>query len=626
MMCPSVSFQRLVFIGAVLFLCVLGRPADSAEDREAELFDKGYEYLFSFKPEQAAETFRTFLREFPQSSVKDAAMFWLGKTLVHLRNFDEAGRIFAAIRKDFPESLFLTHIAAEEAEIARLKMQPPPSAKSTVPEPPPEQKSPPARDSQTAPAQPAGADNAVVSGLQAEISRLKAREQNLNQEISGLNDQLARNAETGQAARAETDHFKAEANRLNVELASLRTELESLKTPAKTEKPKPAEPVSQESPRIRELDQKTQTLEKDLLSSRAETAKLASLIDAEKKRSAAQEAEAGKLREELAKARTAAEHRPDSAETDSLKTRIESLGQEKSDLQARIEDLEQRLSIREQDMKILNSYLSHLMFSRKDEAAATPAEDRKQAASAPPEPAAATHTKEPLLNAQGSLVTLTQAVSEMLASATALQKMGVSALPWRTGSAYEDFMSERLLALEASRVQISHDVKKTKQLSDRYRLTADEASYLRTLLAISGLVNSRTRNVEKARSIDVLNVQYTQKTISERALIAAELQKQARGGKAFEEIQKDFPGHVKFSRLSPEEFQRRFREKSRVLEKLDVMKEDTVVLWTENGYSIIRPVTTRLSFDPFAQGDAADQGMIRQIVTDLIAELKKSKT
>lgn len=71
---------------------------------ELELFDQGYEYYLSYRPEKAVETFTLFIKEFPSSPARDAAMFWMGKALINLRLFDSAKTIFWNIKREFPAS------------------------------------------------------------------------------------------------------------------------------------------------------------------------------------------------------------------------------------------------------------------------------------------------------------------------------------------------------------------------------------------------------------------------------------------------------------------------------------------------------------------------------------------
>lgn len=100
-----------------------------ASCREFELFDQGYEYYLSYQPEKAAETFKMSIKEFPDSFAKDAVMFWLGKSLVQLKSFEEAKKVFSEIKQQFPESPFIQYVDKElekksrdEAEANKIKV------------------------------------------------------------------------------------------------------------------------------------------------------------------------------------------------------------------------------------------------------------------------------------------------------------------------------------------------------------------------------------------------------------------------------------------------------------------------------------------------------------------------
>src|SRR4030067_235921 len=87
-------------LGLVIFLTLLLLTSvhSYASNREYDLLQKGYESYLSYQPEKAAEEFRTFLQEFPHSSARDAALFWLGKSLVQSKSIDEAGRVFTELK------------------------------------------------------------------------------------------------------------------------------------------------------------------------------------------------------------------------------------------------------------------------------------------------------------------------------------------------------------------------------------------------------------------------------------------------------------------------------------------------------------------------------------------------
>lgn len=94
-----------------------------ASSRESELFDQGYEYYLSYQPQKAVETFNIFLKEFPDSSAKDAAMFWLGKSLMGLKDFETAKKVFSEIKQKFSESPFISYIDRELEMISRAEKE-----------------------------------------------------------------------------------------------------------------------------------------------------------------------------------------------------------------------------------------------------------------------------------------------------------------------------------------------------------------------------------------------------------------------------------------------------------------------------------------------------------------------
>ncbi len=110
----------------LLSLVLLTSGYVSAASRDVELFDKGYGNYLSYQPEKAVEAFRTFLKEFPDSSASDAVMFWLGKSLMQLKSYKEAGNVLSDLRKRFPESPFAAYAlqeieAIKKAEVLQAK-------------------------------------------------------------------------------------------------------------------------------------------------------------------------------------------------------------------------------------------------------------------------------------------------------------------------------------------------------------------------------------------------------------------------------------------------------------------------------------------------------------------------
>ncbi|HWR57548.1 MAG TPA: tetratricopeptide repeat protein, partial [Thermodesulfovibrionales bacterium] len=87
--------MRGVFAAVFIAVLLMTVPDSRASYREFELFDKAYELYLSYQPEKAAETFGVFLKEFPQSSAADAALFWLGRCYLQLKLYGEAEKYFS---------------------------------------------------------------------------------------------------------------------------------------------------------------------------------------------------------------------------------------------------------------------------------------------------------------------------------------------------------------------------------------------------------------------------------------------------------------------------------------------------------------------------------------------------
>jgi TolA-binding protein len=118
--CKNKQRLILIFLFYILFFSVTDVYASFSE---FELFDKAYENYLSYRPEEAIKDFKAFLEEFPDSSAKDAANFWLAKSLIQMKSFEEAKEIFSDIKKQFPESPFLPFVDRELEDIKKLEAE-----------------------------------------------------------------------------------------------------------------------------------------------------------------------------------------------------------------------------------------------------------------------------------------------------------------------------------------------------------------------------------------------------------------------------------------------------------------------------------------------------------------------
>jgi cell division protein FtsN len=108
----------LQLTSCILLICALLVHAGAeASSREFQLFDHAYDAYLSYQPEKAVEEFRLFLQEFPDSSAKDAALFWLARSLLQIKSIGEAKKTFAYLEEQFPESPFIRYIPKQPETI-----------------------------------------------------------------------------------------------------------------------------------------------------------------------------------------------------------------------------------------------------------------------------------------------------------------------------------------------------------------------------------------------------------------------------------------------------------------------------------------------------------------------------
>ena len=100
-------------VTSIILVICLATINTYAAQQELDLFDRGYEFYLSYQPEKAVETFQIFLNEFPDSSAKDAALFWLGRSFVKLSLFEEAKRVFDELKQQIPDSPFMVYVDKE---------------------------------------------------------------------------------------------------------------------------------------------------------------------------------------------------------------------------------------------------------------------------------------------------------------------------------------------------------------------------------------------------------------------------------------------------------------------------------------------------------------------------------
>ncbi|NJD57465.1 MAG: tetratricopeptide repeat protein [Nitrospirae bacterium] len=684
----------------LLLVLLLSHAPCSADDRETEMFNAGYEYLFSFKPDKAAETFRAFLKEFPDSSARDAAMFWLGKTLVSLKSYAEAEQTFRSIKQEFPESPFVSFIDNEMEEIAKQRSSGPVKGPAT---PPPSKSAP--EGERTSPE-----NDARVAQLMAERDRLKAlleeekrsaaelQQRNSDlmakgaaqtkhlsdaeerlQKLSGMESVIRDTKEEREKLSAEAERLRAEKSRMEKERDDARQQLREYNQQQRTGDSlilKISELEQQVWQKDTELAQAKEVQEKlrlqsaqDRKSSDELRSEVARLKDTEKEYRSLLAKTPERQSTEKAEAADASTRKGAAAEARKYREQLDLLQAENRDLSLKVETMEQQAEQRIKDMKILNSYLTKLMFIRKEEpkpkvpspelealksqlteekkrsadlkdkvaaAEARETDLRQQLASLKdqkPVPPQHLETKQPVqapsaqtaaIMIRGKQYPLSTIVTAATASDRTLEKLGLKAPVWRSGDPLDDFINEQLLSDEAMKTGALPDEKKYQDIASRLRLAADETAYLRKFMLISSLIDRSFKSGTSEPFIETLTVDFRSGDASAKTVLATGLQQAARSGKSFEDIQKMYRDSVKFSRLTVDDFAKRHKDKSQIIKKLDFKSEETIVMWSEKGYMLLKPVTMSKQFDPFADTTKEDREKIKTFLSAYIAELRKN--
>jgi len=278
-----------------------------------------------------------------------------------------------------------------------------------------------------------------------------------------------------------------------------------------------------------------------------------------------------------------------------------------------MQEMEKRAYQREKDMNILNSYLTHLMFQKK------PDQTEKEIKKGIEERDAV----KALLDAEKKKTDKApQIISYMTNAAVVLNKLGIREVLWRTGDVYNDFVAEQILFDEANKAGTVLQQEKYKELVERYKLNKEESDYLRRYMTIGGLVVMKAGDVKEDMIIEVLLVEYESKNIERKKTLATELQKHASSGRAFEDVQRMYPDLVKFYRLDIPEFSRKFREESKVIQKIKPNEDKPISVWTERGYMILKPLSRKQSYSIFEDLPQYKKEEIKVFLRKWLDELK----
>ncbi len=206
-------------------------------------------------------------------------------------------------------------------------------------------------------------------------------------------------------------------------------------------------------------------------------------------------------------------------------------------------------------------------------------------------------------------------------SAALINKLDTGRLLWMTGSPQEDFLNEQILSKSAVDKKISIDDKELNSLIGRYRLNKKEAELLSRYLTIIELINKTAARLPNEKIIEVLSVQYTDKDRNEMIGLAPKLQQEAKKGRKFEDIQKEYPDKIRFVAKKLIELDIWLKDRAQQLKTGEVSTN-----WTESGYVMLKLSMKKPSYNPFGSTPSGKDDRFRVLIKKLLDDLKEKKS
>jgi hypothetical protein len=179
----------------------------------------------------------------------------------------------------------------------------------------------------------------------------------------------------------------------------------------------------------------------------------------------------------------------------------------------------------------------------------------------------------PVVRIAGKTYSLLQVIEENIISSRVLSRINVTSVPWRTGNSYEDFIVEQILFSKIREEDIREKSAAIVLPAKKYSFDKREQEYLAKYLLISYLVGQTTAeprvDEDEARRyynenireylmspaekvVKYLFIPYTKMDVTEKMLLAADIQREAVNGQSLENIYKFRSDKVSF-RQSPME-------------------------------------------------------------------------
>jgi hypothetical protein len=617
----------LILVISLIFL-ILTTVHSYASCREYDLLQKGYESYLSYQPGRAAEEFRTFLQEFPRSSARDAALFWLGKSLMQSNSTYEAGQVFAELKRQFPDSPFVAFIVmpSEVAESEKL---------FTRGETEPVSQQVTSKDSaDIRQSEPAGKTDDAITGQSMRTDTAASPETPAEKEAAAgpyPSESIQRISEPQAPIKSETDV------RSTGDQGPVLSETETKPIGgmiAKGEEPGATQPEVIKTESV-EPEMKEPALQKsEGIESAAELPPYVALpeiapLDATPEPESVKAPETVSITKAGEQETASPQSEVSSGQAPDIMKKVEVPQGKESEVTGPI--------VKEPEVK--EPAPSQEYQRTGDETKKQAVEESKEVSSA--EEQAQSESAGPVMPKEEAPITgndmrrddeqvktgtpSLQGTSEsdtMTSARTTLNKIGIQgAILWSTGDRDQDFIDEQVLYNEAVKQNLPADEDELNGLRERYTLGIEEVDYLKRFLLICKLIDKKVKEIPGDKIVEVISVRYKDAGQREHPELAAELQALANKGVPFEDIGISYPDVVHFRTFEFQELPEWIQERIQGLPDYEVG-----VIWSEEGYMILKPVMHMYSYDPFEGLSSEKREKITAYIRSWIAELKGANT
>ena len=648
-----------LFLSALLIIFLSIPAVDCyASPRDIELLNNGYSYYLSYQPEKAVEEFRTFLKEFPQSSSRDTALYWLGMSLIQLKEFQDARKVFSDLKQQFPESPFSSYAEKELEKIEKAEYAKKELEKIEKAEHPPVQANPsPQLKNRTDGKAESGeklsenaekkadedkekkhlmleaAKNKELMEKVKELEEEKKKADDLEVKVKEL-EKESKKAKELQEKVQELDEAKKKAEQLAAKVKELESEQKKTKglqnkvKELEEEKEKAAaleakvKELESEKKKAENLQQQVKELEGTAQKAQALQAKLKELDEANKTIDALQ-TKAKELEEENKKAKGLQEKvrklneerekigalqakirelEEEKKQTEALRSKVKELegnGKKADELQAKLKELEEKKKAQE-------------LLARQ-----IAVEEKKKSEELQLKIKELSDEKKRAEDLQAKVRELEGKESYLLNSFVVLNTLGMQDVLWRTGNIPEDLVNEKMLYEEAKKLNISGDLKKQRELTEKYKFNRAQEEYLNRYLTICNFIDLKLQDMPAENVFEQLSVDYDEDTRYTKIVLASELQKQAKSGMSFEQIYNLYPDLITFEITGFDELPEWIQEK---VGSLPV--GELAVVWSEEGYRILKRSVKKLALKSCEEIRPETREKIKSYITELLKEIK----